>query len=41
MPYRVIAHDVNFSHLDHYVVIVLNSNKSPDQLFQKVSMNNQ
>lgn len=41
MPYRVIAHDVNFSHLDHYVVVVLNSNKSPDQLFQKVSMNNQ
>ena len=36
LPYRVIAHDVNFSHLDHYVVAVLNTNKSPDQLFQKV-----
>lgn len=36
LPYRVIAHDVNFSHLDHYVVTVLNTNKSPDQLFQKV-----
>ncbi len=36
LPYRVIAHDVNFSHLDHYVVTVLNTTKSPDQLFQKV-----
>lgn len=40
LPYRVIAHDVNFSHLDHYVVTVLNTNKSPDQLFQKVFMTN-
>jgi hypothetical protein len=38
LPYRVIAHHANFSHLDHYVVTVLNSNKSPDQLFQKVFM---
>ena len=36
LPYKVIAHNVNFSHLDHYVVTVLNTNKSPDQLFQKV-----
>jgi hypothetical protein len=27
-------------HLDHYVVTVLNTNKSPDQLFQKVFMTN-
>jgi hypothetical protein len=40
LPYGVIAHDVNFSHLDHYVVAVLNSNKPPDQLFQKVFMAN-
>lgn len=40
LPYKVIAHNVNFSHLDHYVVAVLNTNKSPDQLFQKVFMMN-
>jgi len=30
LPYRVIAHDINFSHLDHYVVAILNSNKPTD-----------
>lgn len=38
VPYRVIAHHANFSHLDHYFVTVLDTNKSPDQLFQKVFM---
>lgn len=38
VPYKVIARHVNFSHLDHYVVTVLNTDKSPDQLFQKVFM---
>ena len=37
IPYRVVAHYVNFSHLDHYVVVILNVNTSPDQVFQKVS----
>lgn len=37
VPYRVIAHNVNFSHLDHYIVTVINTSKSPEQLFQKVS----
>lgn len=40
LPYRVIAHDVNFSHLDHYVVTVLNTDRSPDQLFHKVHLMN-
>jgi len=40
LPYRVIAHDINFSHLDHYVVAILNSNKPPDHFLQKISMNN-
>jgi hypothetical protein len=38
VPYKVIAHHANFSNLDHYVVTVLNTNKSPDQFFQKVFM---
>jgi hypothetical protein len=38
VPYGVIAHHANFSHLDHYFVTVLDTNKSPDQLFQKVFM---
>jgi hypothetical protein len=37
IPYRVVAHYVNFSHLDPYVVVILNVNTSPDQVFQKVS----
>ena len=36
VPYKVVAHNVNFSHLDHYVITVINSSKSPEQLFQKV-----
>jgi hypothetical protein len=38
VPYRVIAHHATFSHLDHYFVTALNTDKSPDQLFQKVFM---
>ena len=36
VPYKVVAHNVNFSHLDHYVITVINTSKSPEQFFQKV-----